>query len=282
MGSSDGTDRQARKSATRVVLIYALIAAVWILFSDRLLGLFPDKGTILTFSTIKGGLFVAITSLCLYFLVSRELRRRGALEAELRKRLEEKEALLMELHHRVKNNLQIIGSFLDLERELVEDEEDRCIFDDMQARIQTMALVHEQIYLAGDLGSIDLAAYTESLAREIAGILGSRLMPILDLEPVALGVNKALPFGLVLAEELGEAMFGAKELHVAIAVKGEEGRAILEIRRSSGAQPAGRRGEAARAISGQIKGALARQLGGELEQVAAEGEVSLRLAFPTR
>jgi two-component sensor histidine kinase len=282
MGSTDGMDRQTRKSAARVVLAYALIAALWILFSDRLLGLFPDKGSILAFSTIKGGLFVAVTSLCLYFLVSGELKRRGALEAELRKRLEEKEELLRELHHRVKNNLQIMGSFLDLERELVTDEEDRGIFDDMQARIQTMAIVQEQIYLAGDLGSIDLAAYTESLAREIAGILGSRLMPILDLKPVAIGVNKALTFGLLLAEELGEAMSGGKELQVAIAVKEENGHAILEIRRSGGSPRGSRRGEASREISGQIKEALARQLGGELERGAAGDEASLRLAFPTR
>jgi len=275
-------DRQTRKGAARIVIGYALIATLWILFSDRLLALLPDKETILAFSTIKGGLFVAITSICLYFLVSRELERRGVLEAELRKRLEEKEALLRELHHRVKNNLQIIASFLALEREIVEDEEDRRLFDDMQARIQSMALVHEQIYLAGDLGSIDLASYTESLSREIAGIFGSRLMPTLELKSVSLGMNKALPFGLLLAEELSEAMPGGKELHMAIAVKEEGGRAILEIRRHEGTRGWGRQREAAQAITGQIKEALAQQLGGELEQSSDAGEVSLRLSFPTR
>ena len=178
MSSTGNTNRQAKKGTARIVAGYTLTASLWILFSDRLLALFPDRQTILALSMTKGALFVLVTSLCLHILVSRELTQRGILEDELRKRLEENEALLRELHHRVKNNLQIIASFLALERDLVEDEEDRGIFDDMQARIQSMALVHEQLYLAGDLGSIDLASYTESLTREISGIFGSKLMAI--------------------------------------------------------------------------------------------------------
>jgi two-component sensor histidine kinase len=282
MMSMDNGAGRGKNGTARIVFGYALTASLWILFSDRLLSLFPNKETILAISLLKGAFFVLVTSLFLYIFVSRELARRSTLEAELRRRLEEKEALLGELNHRVKNNLQVISSFFALERDLVEDEEDRIIFDDMQARIQSMALVHDRLYLAGDLGSIQLAPYTEGLAKEIVGIFDSKIMPSFELHPVSLGVNHALPFGLLLTEELSEAMLGAKWLRISVEEE-PAGRVVLEIRRPEEAAEAGsRRRKAARAISGQIKEALAQQLGGKIVQSSAGGELSMRLFFPTR
>lgn len=276
-----GIGKQHGTSAARIVAGYVIVASAWILLSDRLLSLFPDKETMLAFSTLKGAFFVLVTSLCLFFLISGELKRRGELEVELRRRLEEKEVLVKELHHRVKNNLQILASFVSLERGLVDDERDRRAFDDMESRIQSMALVHEQLYLAGDLGSIDLGHYAEKLSAELAGIFGSRLLPALRLSSVSVGVDRALPFGLILAEELGEAMRGGNELSVRL--EAEEGpRAVLELRRAAPAAEAGASGETAdRRISWQIEEALAQQLGGTLSREEKGGELLFKLVFAT-
>ena len=115
-------------SVLRIVLPYLALGAAWILFSDRLLLNLIDKPqALLELSTAKGWLYVLITGSLLFALVYGELRRRAVLESKLREGIVEKETLLSELNHRVKNNLQVIASILNLEGESLAGEEARAL-----------------------------------------------------------------------------------------------------------------------------------------------------------
>jgi len=127
---------------------------------------------------------------------------------ELRASEERKEALLREVHHRVKNNLAVICSLFYLQSSDTKDEKTVQIFCDMENRVHSMALVHESLYRSENLARIDFAEYAQSLARDI---LASHKRPTAparlktEMEPVIMGVDLALPCGLILNELISNA-----------------------------------------------------------------------------
>ncbi len=117
--------------------------------------------------------------------------------------LREKTALLKEIHHRVKNNLQVISSLLSLQAAQLERDEDRAPFRESQARVQAIALLHERLYKARDLSRIDFAEYLAILAEHVltAGRRpGSEIHLRLQAEPVWLSQDAAMPCGLIVNE----------------------------------------------------------------------------------
>jgi two-component sensor histidine kinase len=134
-----------------------------------------------------------------------ELKMQGELEASLK----EKEALLKEVHHRVKNNLQVICSLLNLQTPYVRDEQDLEIFRESQGRIRSMALVHEKIYQSKDLSSLDFAEYIKNLTAELFKTYlrnGSRITLQTDIHEVRLGIDQAVPLGLLINELITNAI----------------------------------------------------------------------------
>lgn len=150
--------------------------------------------------------------------------------AELRASEERKDALLQEVHHRVKNNLAVICSLLYLESIHSTDEVSAEIFRDMQNRVHSMALVHESLYGAENLARIDFAEYARTLAEDILASHGSPSFPVhlkTDLESVAIGADLALPCGLILNELVSNAFkHGFPE--------GTQGEIKLTLRRDGG------------------------------------------------
>lgn len=135
------------------------------------------------------------------------LRERAALlsrrEEELSHSLKEKELLLKEVHHRVKNNLQVISSLLSLQAQNVDDARMRALFSASQDRIRSMALVHEQLYHSTDLIRVDLSAYIRLLLDNlVAGQGGDRIQVNVDAGDLGLMVpiDVAIPVGLILNE----------------------------------------------------------------------------------
>jgi len=127
----------------------------------------------------------------------------------LRASEERKEALLREVHHRVKNNLAVICSLFYLQSTYTKDEQTADIFRDMENRVHSMALVHERLYGSENLARIDFAEYAETLAKDIFSSQGSPSAPvrlISDLEPVIMGVDLAVPCGLILNELISNAL----------------------------------------------------------------------------
>lgn len=127
---------------------------------------------------------------------------------ELRASEERKDALLQEVHHRVKNNLAVICSLFYLESIHSTHEETAETFRDMQNRVHSMALVHESLYGAENLARIDFAEYARNLAEDILASHGSPIVPIhlkTELEPVTMGADLAVPCGLILNELVSNA-----------------------------------------------------------------------------
>lgn len=117
--------------------------------------------------------------------------------------LREKQVLLSEIHHRVKNNMQVISSMLDLQSEYIKDKKNYYIFKESQNRIKSMALIHEKLYRSKDLANINFSDYIRSLTdsllrsyRESAGMVDLKM----DIENISLGIDTAIPCGLIINE----------------------------------------------------------------------------------
>jgi two-component sensor histidine kinase len=134
--------------------------------------------------------------------LSKEIQERKGAQQKVLEQLQEKDALLSEIHHRVKNNLQIISSLLMLQELRTEDQTTLEILGDCQNRIRSMALIHERLYYARDLSRIDFHSYLEELAVELlrAQATDSRIRLVSDLDEVVVGVKTAFPCGLIVNE----------------------------------------------------------------------------------
>jgi PAS domain S-box-containing protein len=135
--------------------------------------------------------------------ISTDVTQSHEAEDKLFKSLREKEVLLKEIHHRVKNNLYVISSLLNLQSSYIEDEEVRNLFQDSQNRIQTMAVIHEQLYQSEDLSEIDFADYLEKLIANLFLSYNSQqsgIKPITNLEHCRLHIETATPAGLLINE----------------------------------------------------------------------------------
>lgn len=124
-------------------------------------------------------------------------------EKKINNSLKEKEMLLKEIHHRVKNNLMIISSLLNLQSRQIKDKVSKDIFKESQNRARSMALIHERLYQSTDLKRIDFGDYIESLSKELfhtyAGDLG-RIELKINVEDIFLDINTAIPLGLIVNE----------------------------------------------------------------------------------
>ncbi|MDQ3057927.1 MAG: PAS domain S-box protein [Pseudomonadota bacterium] len=138
----------------------------------------------------------------------RDVSRTKEIEQQIRASLQEKEALLQEIHHRVKNNLQIIASLLSLQSAYISDPLTLVQFQESQDRISSMALIHEMLYQSETLATVDLADYVKSLARILLNTYTARSNVDLEIElmPAAVSIDTAVPVGLMLNELLTNAL----------------------------------------------------------------------------
>lgn len=124
-------------------------------------------------------------------------------EEQVKAALEEKELLLKEIHHRVKNNLQIISSLLYLQSKHVKDKDTLKIFKNSQERIRAMAFVHEKLYQSEDLAKVNFQEYTENLVKSLFAsysLEAGRVKLKIDIEDVDLNIKTAIPLGLIINE----------------------------------------------------------------------------------
>ncbi len=207
-------------------------------------------------------------------------------EERIRASLQEKDILLKEIHHRVKNNLQIISSLLNLQASAVEDGEIRDILLRSQSRVRSMALVHESLYQSGNLGEIDFADYIRRLAAYIKQAYGSadkRIELDIRAEAVRMSINKAVPCGLILNELLtnaykhGFARATHGSIHVGLTRRGDL--VDLIVRDNGDGIPAGLDLERVNSLGLQLVSSLANQLGGRIA-ILDEGVSVFALSFP--
>lgn len=136
--------------------------------------------------------------------LSRQVEQRTA---ELRASLAEKELLLREIHHRVKNNLQLVSSLLYLQRERTPDAEARAALDASSERIQAIAYAHAALHQSSELSRVDLESYAEQIAGRLSSVFAEPALrvTVTSSEQIELPLDKAVPFGLVLNELLTNA-----------------------------------------------------------------------------
>jgi two-component sensor histidine kinase len=139
--------------------------------------------------------------------VIRDITDRKNAERKLMESLAEKELLLKEVHHRVKNNMQVISSLLNMQASEIEDKELKNRYRESQSRVRSMALVHEKLYRSHDLSSIELGEYVRSMMSEMtssSSVINVRWK--VNSEPFFLGVDKAVPVGLIVHELVSNAI----------------------------------------------------------------------------
>jgi PAS domain S-box-containing protein len=145
---------------------------------------------------------------CLLSLL-RDITERKEAEERLKASLREKEVLLKEVHHRVKNNLQIVSSLLSLQSGHIEDDKVLGVFRVCQDRVRSMALVHERLYQAGDIARVDFGDYISRLMNKLFrshGVDPARVVMKVDAQDVSLGVDYAVPCGLIINEVVSNSL----------------------------------------------------------------------------
>lgn len=139
--------------------------------------------------------------------VAHAIERKSAGE-EIKAALKEKEILLREIHHRVKNNLQVISSLIKLQSKSIEDETIREKLKESQNRVKSMAIIHERLYESVNLAGIDFKGYTKHLAQDLFRSYGTgpNIKIKTDIDSVFLNIDKAVPLGLILNELISNSL----------------------------------------------------------------------------
>ena len=130
-------------------------------------------------------------------------------EEQIKASLKEKEVLLKEIHHRVKNNLQIISSLLSLQGSEIEDPKANQRFKESQDRVKAMALIHERLYQSRDLAKIDFAGYVRNLTGHLLRsyrVDSSAIKLNLEVESIPMNLDVAIPCGLIINELVSNAL----------------------------------------------------------------------------
>jgi PAS domain S-box-containing protein len=136
-------------------------------------------------------------------MVFRDITERKNSEDLIRKSLEEKEALLKEIHHRVKNNLQIVYSMLNLQTSQIKDKDAIELFKESKNRIFSMALIHEKLYQSKSLAKVDLGEYIRNLTNNLFssyGVSERTISPKIHVENITLNIDTVIPCALIINE----------------------------------------------------------------------------------
>ncbi len=229
----------------------------------------------LIYGVVIGLVLIAIIAALIY---RSRLSLKKANQA-VEKSLSEKELLLKEIHHRVKNNLQVISSLLELQSFGIEDEKALSTFMEGQNRVKAMALIHQKLYQNENLATIDFAEYAEQLSQDLANIYSTtgKVNTAINVDgEVKFDIDTAVPLGLILNELISNSYkyaFGEKKegaLEVSIASKGE-GKHQLTVADNGHGLSKGFDIETAKSLGLRLVNRLAEQLYGSVEYSGSEG-----------
>lgn len=221
-----------------------------------------------------------------WIAVHTDVTERRLLEQKNELALREKEVLLKEIHHRVKNNLQVVSSLFSLQRERTESAALRTLLDESRARVQSIALVHEQLYRSADLAVIDLDEYLRALVAALRDSYGAqRVVFHVAAQGVQLDVEQAVPCALIVCELVTNSLKHAFKEHagrVEVTARTVPGpRCVLEVADDGEGIPEGVDWRASRSLGLRLVQSLARQLRAEVE-VERSGGTRFRLDFALR
>jgi PAS domain S-box-containing protein len=269
----------------------AAFEAVKILEGERVEGTvyeFVARDGTRKFAEINGSPIIQDGQVVASVNVARDITERMHFQARLRASLEEKEILLKEIHHRVKNNLQIISSLLQLQSSNIQDSAGQTLFHDSQNRIRSMALIHERLYQSHDLAHIEFAAYLRDLTGYLLASYRSQHGSVtltVDADEIYLDIDTAVPCGLLVNELVSNALKHAFP-------DGRSGHVRVEMRQSQDEQcrlsvcddgvgfDPGIIPQSTGSLGLQLVHSLARQIGGTVTFETATG-TSAAVVFTT-
>ncbi len=199
--------------------------------------------------------------------------------------LKEKDVLLKEIHHRVKNNLQIIISLLNLQTDYIKDETTLKAVKDGQSRVRSMALVHEKFYQSDQVSEIAFKEYLEKLCQFIYQSYGDktdRIKVQVEGDPVGLDMDTAMPCGLLVNEIVSNAYKyafpGQLTGRILIELKRQNGKVTLSVNDNGAGFPDDFEIEQSESLGMQLIQALTNQLDGELK-VKRENGTTFEVSF---
>lgn len=241
-------------------------------------------GQVRTLLTRKG-LFIDHRGQRFIVGVIRDMTAEKIRERELRDSLAEKEVLLKEVHHRVKNNLQIISSLLFLQKDAMSDPVLQGALEESRNRIASMALIHEELYRSGDLARVDIKEYLERLApRVVHALRGAKSVGFaLTLADCRMSVDKAIPIGLIVNELLTNAvkhgLAGRDSGVIRVRLDRDDALAHITVEDDGAGLPPGFHPDAMRTLGMQLVVQLTRQLRGTLSFGGSDEGAFFRLSF---
>jgi len=211
--------------------------------------------------------------------LQKEIVERKLAEKKIAATLREKEVLLREIYHRVKNNLQMVSSLLSLQSNELEDEEARSSFKESQDRIRSMAMVHERLYGSGSLASIAFTEYIPSLTAYLFrsySVGQDRVRLVTDVDDISVGIDTAIPCGLIINELLSNSLKYAfpggrsGEVHIDLKRAGDS-EFLLVIGDNGVGLPDGLDLKSTETLGMRLVVSLVRQLQGEMEIDSSNG-----------
>jgi PAS domain S-box-containing protein len=221
--------------------------------------------------------------------IVRDITERRRAEEIIQASLREKEALLKEIHHRVKNNLQVTSSLLRLQASSIAHPRAREVFEETQNRIQSIALVHEKLYQSTNLAQIDLAGYIRSLGEllfQSSAINPSNISLDVFGRDTFLSIDTAVPCGLIVNELLSNALKHAfpNDRHGQIRVdldEDQDQRVTISVRDDGIGLPAGFNSADTKTLGLQLVQALVQQIDGQFAIETTSAGVCFVISFPS-
>ena len=220
-------------------------------------------------------------------LVAVDITERKSSEETTQAMLKEKEVLLKEVHHRVKNNLQVISSLLNLQLNVISNKETRELIRESQNRVRSMALIHEKLYQSDNFGQVSLEEYLRSLTRDLFrsyGVGGVNLK--LEVEDIKVDVDSAIPCGLIVNELVSNALKYAfplgreGQVHLKVAMVSRQ-QVALSVSDNGIGLPADMASRSANTLGFQLVHMLVKQLRGTLD-IVKNGGTTFMITFPVK
>jgi two-component sensor histidine kinase len=217
-----------------------------------------------------------------------DITERKEAEQQIKQSLREKEALLKEVHHRVKNNLAVVSSLLSLEARKIKDTTVRALFEESRQRVKSMALVHEKLYQTEDLSSINFEDYITSIVSEIISLYHidtSAITTEINIEDIKLDLESAVPCGLIINELLTNAFKYAfpenRRGVLSVHFTKTDDTCTLAIKDNGVGLPKGFDYKEASTLGLQLVSILTEQLGGTLQLKSDKGTEAV-VSFKTK
>ena len=224
-----------------------------------------------------------------FILIIQDITEEKRMEEEISEAYQEKKILLSEIHHRVKNNLQVISSLLSMQARTIKDPETRSLFKETQTRIKSIALVHEHIYQSSNLNKIKYRDYVQNITVYIFNlyeVLRDRVKCRIEIENIEISVDKAVPLSLIISELVTNSLKYAfnetnlGEIIISLTQDPDKRGYILDYKDNGTGFPAGFDPKMSQGFGSTLIMGLTRQLSGNISIDSGESGIHYIIYFP--